>query len=149
MCLKSSVNGVISEQELSARARMCMVLQRHGENRHTAWTVRVIGSWTKSVWEVVSQRNGATWKHQVLPEIGKNCNGNAWNVGAGVREGSSEQKMCLRMVETLSRREGNGWGCHVWVGHQQAEPQNDRESGKNAGTRSATDAKIDCGGIRH
>ena len=28
-------------------------------------------------------------------------------------------------------------------------PRNDRESVTNAGIRSATDAKIDCGGTRH
>ena len=40
----------------------------------------------------------------------KNCNGDARNVGPGVCEGSCEQKMCLRMVQKFSRREGNDWG---------------------------------------
>ena len=102
------------------------------------------------MWQVVSQRNGATCKHQVLLQIGENCNGYAWNVGSGVREGSREQKMCLRMIQTLSRREGSDWGCATFGSAiDKQNPRNDRESATNAGTRSATDTKIDCREIGH
>ena len=98
----------------------------------------------------VSQCNGATHKHQVLLEIGENCNRAAWNVVESVREGGREQKMCSRMVETLSRREANDWG---WVTFGSAiykqKSRNNRESATNAGTRAATDANIDCGGSGH
>ena len=66
-----------------------------------------------------------------------------WNVCACVREGNREQKMCLRMFQTLSRRTGNNWG---WATFGSAidkqNPRNDRENATNAGTRSATNAKI-------
>ena len=62
------------------------------------------------MWEVASQCNGATSEHQVLLQIRENGDGDAWNVGASVRDGSREQKMCLRLVQTLSWREGINWG---------------------------------------
>ena len=53
----------------------------------------------------------------------------------------------LTTVKTLLRRDGNDWG---WATFGSAidkqNPRNDRESATNAGTRSATDAEIDCGG---
>ena len=66
----------------------------------------------------MSQRNGATCK-QVQLQIGENCNRDASNVGAGLREGSREQEMCLRFREGKKRLRKN----LVRVGHRQAEPQ--------------------------
>ena len=83
----------------------------------------------------MSQRNGSTCK-QFLLQIGQNCNEDAWNVGAGVREGSREQKMYLRMIQTLSWRYGNYWG---WATFESAidkqNPKNDRENATNAQVR--------------
>ena len=50
--------------------------------------------------------------------------------------------MCLRMVQTISQKEVNDLSA---IDMQNA--RNDRESTTNAGTRSATDAKFDCGAI--
>ena len=74
-----------------------------------------------------------------LLQIGENCNRDAWNVGAGVREGNREHKMSLLMFETLSQREGNDWG---WATFGSAidkqNPGNDRQSATNADTRRLT-----------
>jgi len=44
---------------------------------------------------------------QVILQIRENSDGDAWNFGASVQDGSREQKICLQLVQTLSRREGN------------------------------------------
>ena len=140
------------------RACACvrMVLQRHGENRHTAWTAcdpqrkPTAASWTQSVWELVSQRIGAMCKHQVLLQIWENCNGGAWNVSAALRKGSREQKICFLMVQMLSRMEGNDWGwATLGSAIDKQNRRNYRESATNDGIRLATVAKIDSGGIGH
>ena len=74
-------------------------------------------------------------KDQVLLQIGENCNGDGWTVGADVREGSREQKMCLRIVQTLLRREGNDWGWATFgSATDKKDPRIDRESATNTGT---------------
>ena len=95
----------------------------------------------------MSQRNGATCKHQVLHKLGKTA--------------TEMRGMFMKVYgrEVLSRKwftnGSNAFAMgrkrlrmsHVQSAIDKQNPGNDRESAINADTRSATDAEIDCGGI--
>ena len=150
-CLKSYVNGVISERKLGACVRPCSWFFRDVGIIDTQRGLHVTGSVNRlRPVNVVSVRGSVTAQRAKV----KFC----WKLGKTTTERVTYWYRCTGGKPLAENVLTNGSHAftkgherlrmsHVRVFHQQAEPRNDQQSATNAATRSATVGKIDCGGI--